>query len=158
MKRIVMGCAVAALVALSARSEARPPDTVVFAKPAAQKPAEVITRIGVASWYGEQFQGNPTASGEVFDMNRLSAASRDLPLGTKIKVTNLKNNRSLVLKVNDRGPYVHGRFLDLSKEAAKQLGFMNAGLARVEARVVSFPKGRARSHRWLADQNWVNVN
>jgi peptidoglycan lytic transglycosylase len=158
MKRIVMGCAVAALVALSARSEARPPETVVFTKPAAEKPAEEITRIGVASWYGEQFQGNPTASGEVFDMNRLSVASRDLPLGTKIKVTNLKNNRSLVLKVNDRGPYVRGRFLDLSKAAAKRLGFMNAGLARVEARIVSFPKGHADSHRWLANQNWVSVN
>ncbi len=158
MKKIVMGCAVAAMVALSARSEARPAESLAFAKYIAPQTAEGISQIGVASWYGEQFQGNPTASGEVFDMNGFTAASRDLPLGTRIKVTNLRNKRSLVLKVNDRGPYVSGRFLDVSKAAAKRLGFMNAGLALVEAQIVSFPKGYSDNPPGLAVQNRVSIN
>jgi peptidoglycan lytic transglycosylase len=146
MRKLVMGCAVAAMVALSARSEARPSDSIAFAKYVAPKPSSAVSEIGVASWYGEQFQGNPTASGEVYDMNGLTAANRDLPLGTRIKVTNLRNKRSLILRVNDRGPYISGRFLDVSKTAAKRLGFMNAGLALVEMEVVRFPM------RYLQDQ------
>jgi rare lipoprotein A len=152
MRKIVMGCAVAAMVALSARSEARPSDSIAFAKYVAPQPTEAITEIGVASWYGEDFQGNPTASGEIFDMNGLTAASRDLPLGTKLRVTNLRNNRSLVLKVNDRGPFIHGRFLDVSKGAAERLGFMRAGLALVETEVVRYPNWYLRSQAQSAGQ------
>lgn len=133
------------MVALSARSEARPSDSIAFAKYVAPQPTETITEIGVASWYGEDFQGNPTASGEIFDMNGISAASRDLPLGTKLKVTNLRNNRSLVLKVNDRGPYVAGRFLDVSMAAAERLGFKRAGLALVETEIVCYPRWYLRN-------------
>lgn len=145
MRKLFMGCAVAALVALSARSEARPSDSVAFANYVAPQRTEAITQIGVASWYGEDFQGNPTASGELYDMNELTAASRELPLGTKLKVTNLRNNRSLVLRVNDRGPHLPGRFLDVSKAAAERLGFLGAGLARVEIEVVRYPKWYLRN-------------
>jgi rare lipoprotein A len=140
MKKLVMGCAVAAMVALSARTEARPSQFKAFAKYIAPSPRKLDSKIGVASWYGEKFQGNPTASGEIFDMNGLSAANKELPLGTTIKVINLKNRRTLILKVNDRGPYIPGRFLDVSKQAAKELGFMHAGLAKVHMEVIRYPK------------------
>lgn len=152
MRKLVMGCAVAALVALSARSEARPPNTVAFTEFVAPLATEARAEVGVASWYGEDFHGNPTASGEIYDMNELTAASRNLPLGTKLQVTNLKNHRSLVLRVNDRGPYIPGRFLDVSKAAAEQLGFVRAGLARVEAKVVRSPKSPLRNRAELAGQ------
>ena len=139
MKRLAMGCAVAVLVVMSARSEARPADCMAFAKYIAPEPIQTFSGIGVASWYGEAFQGSPTASGELFDMNKLTAASRDLPLGTKLRVTNLRNNRSLVVRVNDRGPYVAGRFLDVSKAAARHLGFVGAGLALVRTVVLRYP-------------------
>jgi rare lipoprotein A len=140
MKKLVMGCAVAAMVALSARTEARPSGSMAYARYNAPQSKCLDREVGVASWYGEAFQGNPTASGEPYDMNGLTAANKSLPLGTQIKVTNLKNNRTLVLKVNDRGPYVRGRFLDVSKQAAKQLGFEYAGLAKVQMEVVSYPE------------------
>ena len=153
MRKLVMGCAVAALVALSARSEARPSNVTAFAMYVDLQPTKAISEIGLASWYGEDFHGNPTANGEVYDMNGLTAASRDLPLGTKLKVTNLRNNRSLVLRVNDRGPYIPGRFLDVSKAAAEQLGFMRAGLALVETEVVRYPKWYLRTRSQVAGQN-----
>jgi peptidoglycan lytic transglycosylase len=140
MRKLVMGCAVAALVALSARSEARPPSSIAFTQLVAPRPTEAITEVGVASWYGEAFDGNPTANGEIYDMNGLTAASRTLPLGTKLKVTNLRNHRSLVLRINDRGPYIPGRFLDVSKAAAEELGFKRSGLALVEVKVIRSSK------------------
>ncbi len=142
MKRIVMGCAVAAFVALSASTEAKPSGPINLETYIATKISqEIVGELGLASWNGEECEGNPTASGEVYDINGLTAAHRSLPLGTKLKVTNLKNNRSLVVRVNDRGPFIHNRLLDLSMAAAKNLGFMGAGLALVRAEVVSFPKG-----------------
>jgi len=91
---------------------------------------------GIASWYGEEFHGRRTANGEVFDMNGLTAAHRTLPLGTVVKVTNPQNGRSVQVKVNDRGPFVSGRLLDLSYGAANQLGMVGAGTARVTIEVV----------------------
>ncbi len=134
MRNLVMGCAVAALVALSAQSEARPRATLDLAMPSV---APEKYEIGVASWYGPECLGNYTASGELFDINRLTAAHRDLPFGTKLKVTNLRNNRSLVLRINDRGPSIPGRFLDVSMAAAVRLGFLGAGLAPVRIEVVA---------------------
>jgi rare lipoprotein A len=91
------------------------------------------TRIdGVASWYGQPHQGLKTASGEAFDMNKLTAAHRTLPFGTRLRVTNLENGKSVVVRVNDRGPHVPGRVLDLSYRAAQMLGITNSGVARVE--------------------------
>ena len=140
MKKLAMGCVVAVMVVLSARTEARPSESIAYARYNAPRPAGLDREVGVASWHGEAFQGNPTASGEPYDMNGLTAANKSLPLGTQIKVTNLKNKRTLVLKVNDRGPFIPGRFLDVSKQAAKQLGFEYAGLAKVQIEVVRYPK------------------
>lgn len=87
--------------------------------------------VGLASWYGDFFHGRQTANGEVYDMEALSAAHPTLPMPTYAKVTNLKNNRSIIVRVNDRGPYKEGRIIDLSRRAAQMLGFHNQGLAPV---------------------------
>jgi rare lipoprotein A len=87
---------------------------------------------GVASWYGRWHHGKQTANGERFDMNAMTAAHRDLPLASRIRVTNLENGRLIEVKVNDRGPYVDGRVLDLSARAADELGMRRQGLAKVK--------------------------
>jgi rare lipoprotein A len=91
---------------------------------------------GVASWYGDAFQMKPTANGEIFDMNGISAAHTTLPLPSIVEVTNLDNGRKLKVRVNDRGPFVGGRVIDLSRAAAHELGYDNQGLARVRVRYV----------------------
>ncbi len=93
-------------------------------------------QIGTASWYGEYFVGKPTASGEDFDMYDMTAAHPTLPLGTYVKVTNLRNGRAVVVKVNDRGPIVPGRIIDLSYGAAQVLQFENRGLQKVRLDLV----------------------
>lgn len=92
-------------------------------------------QIGVASWYGKQFHGKTTANGEDFDMFELTAAHRQLPLGTYAKVTNLRNGKWIIVRVNDRGPYVSGRVMDLSYGAARMLNF-RSGLERVRIDVL----------------------
>jgi rare lipoprotein A len=92
--------------------------------------------IGIASWYGEQFHNHYTADGEVFDMNMPSAAHKTLPLPSLVEVTNLANGRTVVVRVNDRGPFVSGRVIDLSRAAATELGFTAAGVTRVRVRYV----------------------
>jgi rare lipoprotein A len=92
--------------------------------------------VGTASWYGDAFQGRATADGEVFDMEAVSAAHTTLPLPSIVEVTNLDNGRSLRVRVNDRGPFVGDRIIDLSREAARELGYENLGLARVRVRYV----------------------
>ena len=87
--------------------------------------------IGIASWYGPNFNGKKTANGEIFDQNKVSAAHKTLPMPSIVKVINLENRKELILKINDRGPFVNGRIIDLSKEAARQLGFLNKGTAKV---------------------------
>lgn len=89
---------------------------------------------GVASWYGDQFHLKATANGETFDMNNVSAAHTTLPLPSMVEVTNLDNGRTLVVRVNDRGPFANNRIIDLSREAARQLGYDRAGLANVRVR------------------------
>jgi rare lipoprotein A len=88
-------------------------------------------QVGTASWYGEQFQGKPTASGEPFDMQDFTAAHPSLPLGTLVKVTNLRNGHAVVVRINDRGPVVDGRIIDLSYNAARAIGFKDRGLQKV---------------------------
>jgi rare lipoprotein A len=88
-------------------------------------------KIGTASWYGEYFHGRKTANGEWYDMNRLSAAHPTLPLPVYVRVTHLDNGRSLVVRVNDRGPFKRERIIDLSKRAAEQLGMLTQGTASV---------------------------
>lgn len=91
---------------------------------------------GVASWYGDQFHQKATANGETFDMNAVTAAHTTLPLPSMVEVTNLDNGRKLVVRVNDRGPFVDNRVIDLSREAARQLGYDRAGLANVRVRYI----------------------
>ena len=92
-------------------------------------------QIGLASWYGKQFHGKSTASGENFDMFEFTAAHRQLPLGTYVKVTNLRNGKWIIVRVNDRGPYVEGRIMDLSYGAARMLNFRD-GIERVRLDVI----------------------
>jgi rare lipoprotein A len=112
------------------------------AKQARKKPYQV----GVASWYGEYFQGKPTASGEPYDMYDLTAAHPTLPLGSMVRVTNLRNGRAVVVRVNDRGPIVPGRIIDLSYNTARVLDFKAQGLQRVRLDVVQEPQTIAVLH------------
>src|SRR5262249_33314015 len=89
------------------------------------------SEVGMASYYSSRHQGRSTASGEPYDEHALTAAHRTLPFGTRVRVTNLANDHSVVVTINDRGPYRHGRIIDVSKRAARELGFMAAGKARV---------------------------
>ena len=91
---------------------------------------------GVASYYAHKYHGRTTASGEKFDMNALTAAHKTLPFGTKVKVTNLENGRSVTVRITDRGPFVKGRVIDLSLAAAKKIDMVKAGVAKVEIRRV----------------------
>ncbi len=92
--------------------------------------------VGIASWYGKRYHGRRTASGEIFDMNSGTAAHRTLPFGTRVEVTNLENGRSAVLKINDRGPFVRRRIIDVSRRVAQELGFVQQGTARVRVRLI----------------------
>jgi rare lipoprotein A len=100
-------------------------------------------QVGLASWYGPGFHGKRTASGERFDQNELTAAHRQLPLGTEVRVTNLENGRSIVVAVNDRGPDTKGRVIDLSKAAARRLGIIADGLAKVRLEATPRPLAMA---------------
>ena len=91
---------------------------------------------GIASWYGKKFHGRRTANGERFDMYALTAAHRSLPFGTKVRVTNLENGRSVMVRVNDRGPFIRGRVIDLSYAAAKDLRMVRQGVVKVEITLV----------------------
>lgn len=87
---------------------------------------------GIASYYGRRFHGRPTASGEAFDMNALTAAHRTLPFGSRVRVTNPRNGQSVVVRINDRGPFVRGRQIDLSRAAAEKIGIVRSGHGTVE--------------------------
>ena len=97
---------------------------------------------GKASFYADKFEGSPTASGEKYKHNKLTGAHKTLPFGTKVRVTNTANNQSVEVVINDRGPYVEGRIIDLSKSAAEQLGFVNQGLADVKLEVIDPGEGK----------------
>jgi rare lipoprotein A len=97
---------------------------------------------GIASWYGGKFHGRLTSSGEVFDTNEMTAAHRTLPFGTIVKVTNQDNGRSAVVKINDRGPFVEGRIIDLSRAAAEELDMVGQGVAHVSLDIVDFVTDR----------------
>ncbi|KQT82203.1 septal ring lytic transglycosylase RlpA family protein [Aurantimonas sp. Leaf443] len=94
-------------------------------------------RSGSASYYGKQFHGRRTANGERFNMNSMTAAHRTLPFGTKVKVTNSVNGRSVVVRINDRGPFHGNRVIDLSRGAAQSIGMISSGVAKVKLDVVS---------------------
>lgn len=95
---------------------------------------------GLASWYGPRHHGRPTASGEAFDMHALTAAHRTLPLGTRVRVTDVENGRTVVVEITDRGPYAADRVIDLSYAAARALGVLQRGVAPVRLEVLSAPE------------------
>jgi rare lipoprotein A (peptidoglycan hydrolase) len=135
MKKLVMGCAVAGLIALSAKTEAR--SSVSIQPRRASVVPEEEPETGEASWYGEEFQGNETANGEIYDLNGLTAAHPTLPFGTTVRVTNLDSRKSVLLQINDRGPHIGRRLIDVSWAAAKRLGFVRSGTARVRVEVMA---------------------
>ena len=98
---------------------------------------------GVASWYGKKFHGNPTSMGETYDMYEMTAAHKSLPLPTYVRVRNLRNNKTVVVRVNDRGPFVHNRIIDLSYYAAVKLDMIGTGTSLVDVEAITFdgPKG-----------------
>ncbi|MDR1045678.1 MAG: septal ring lytic transglycosylase RlpA family protein [Candidatus Adiutrix sp.] len=104
--------------------------------------AEGFREKGLASWYGEPFHGRQTASGEIYDMNRVTAAHKTLPLHTWVEVRNLETNKVLALRINDRGPFVKGRIIDLSRAAAAEMGLLKSGVAKVTVRAITGPRAR----------------
>ena len=105
------------------------------AEPAASEKAE-RAEVGEASWYGVPYHGRTTASGETFNMNAMTAAHKTLPFGTKVKVTNMTNGRAVQVVINDRGPFVPGRIIDLSRAAADKIGMIKSGVAKVRVEVL----------------------
>tara|TARA_X000000950_G_scaffold247756_1_gene306304 strand:- start:951 stop:1442 length:492 start_codon:yes stop_codon:yes gene_type:complete len=104
---------------------------------------------GISSFYAEDFHGKLTANGEVYDMYGLTAAHKTMPLNTICRVTNLENNKSLILRINDRGPYIKGRILDCSYGAAKKLDFINQGTTKVKIEVIEWGDDKYMKHRTL---------
>jgi rare lipoprotein A len=98
------------------------------------------TETGIASWYGAPYHGQRAASGEIYDMEQLTAAHRTLPFQTVVEVTNLDNGKRVTVRINDRGPFVKGRILDLSHAAAKHIDMIGPGTARVRLKVVQPPR------------------
>jgi rare lipoprotein A len=122
MKRLLSACALLSLLAGCASTDVVDPHG--------------YDKSGVASYYGAKHHGKRTASGERFNQHGLTAAHRQLPFGTRVKITNLNNDRSCVVRINDRGPYSRGRLIDVSREAAEQLGMMRSGTAKVRVQAL----------------------
>jgi rare lipoprotein A len=149
-RTFTIGLALAALVASAAvaqtpapatKSDAAPAAAAAPAAPAPAAPAVATSGThamdGLAAYYSNRLNGRRTASGQVFDQNALTAAHPTLPFGTKVKVTNTKNNKSVVVRINDRGPTQPGRVVDLSRAAAGKLGMLRAGLVPVKLEIVA---------------------
>ena len=143
--RLAAALILVALAAGCARTHKEPPTAapaptvsppVARALPPEPRVLQTGKQTGKASWYGDAHHGRKTASGETFDMNALTAAHRTLPLGTRVLVTNLANGRSVDVRINDRGPVVSDRIIDLSFAAARALGGVGAGVFRVRIAVV----------------------
>ncbi len=122
------------------------PFAVACVAPASAAPGRKKGSIerGKATWYGGKFHGRKTASGERFDKNAMTAAHKTLAFGTIVRVTNLRNNRSVKVRINDRGPYGKGRIIDVSKAAARKLGMIRAGVVPVKVEVLKRPKPKRR--------------
>src|SRR5580698_2164300 len=118
----------------SSRSPAPQPALVAVPQPVVQAPPKppAETHVVKASYYGNELKGAPTASGEPYDPEDMTAASKKYPIGTRVRVTNPDNGRSVIVRINDRGPYVHGRGMDLSAAAARKLGITHAGVKRLK--------------------------
>jgi len=116
------------------------------------------TQTGKASFYADKFEGHPTASGEKYKHSKLTAAHKSLPFGTKVRVTNLENNSTVDVEINDRGPYIDGRIIDVSKSAAEKLGFINLGITEVKIEVIDAGDGKSKSQPVTIDNVSVNEN
>lgn len=118
-------------------------------------------RVGMASWYGTDFHGKQTANGEMFDMHGISAAHPTLPMPSYVQVTNLRNGRTMIVRVNDRGPYKPGRIIDLSKRTAQLLGFDGQGMTEIRVRYAGpaplDPRDDRRERQHLAAQPWYRM-
>jgi len=113
-------------------------------------PATRATEIGLASWYGHPYHGRAAANGEIYDMEKLTAAHRTLPFGTMVQVTNLANGKSVEVRIIDRGPFVDGRIIDLSHAAAKEIEMIGPGVAQVRVDILALPA--AMGETWYAVQ------
>lgn len=108
----------------------------VFTYPLSTLTREEGTHVGVASWYGIEYHGRRTANGEIYDQYKLTAAHRTLPFNTLVKVTNLKNGKSVIVRINDRGPFIDGRIIDLSYAAAQEIDMVEDGIQQVQMKIL----------------------
>lgn len=143
------GCGTSQRFARTGETEAKsdPKPRTESAKPGTNVPSTgkvLLTLEGIASYYADDFHGKQTSNGEIYDMHSLTAAHKTLPFDTMIRVTNLANNKSVVVRVNDRGPYVDGRIIDLSLGAAKAIDLIATGTTRVRLEVLKWGEGTLR--------------
>jgi peptidoglycan lytic transglycosylase len=151
---ISLCAALAAGLALSgcAHNRRAAPSATLPAPPAPSAAPQIpAAETGIASWYGHPYHGRAAANGEIYDMEKLTAAHRTLPFGTWVRVTNLRNNKSVDVRITDRGPFVDGRVIDLSHAAAEAIEMVGAGVARVRLDILSAPAISA-STNWFAVQ------
>src|SRR6185295_16889128 len=120
------------LLTLAGSSFGETPVPLASVSPVSARPDSAQAETGIASYYSNKFHGRQTANGEVFDMHQMTAAHPRLAFGTRVKVTHLENNRSVTVRINDRGPFVKGRVIDLSLAAAEELRMVKAGIAQVK--------------------------
>jgi rare lipoprotein A len=123
-----------AIIGLTFAAASNPAGELIAAR---GNPKPIAAEVGIASYYGAKFHGRLTANGETFDMNELTAAHQRLAFGTRVRVTHLDANRSVIVRINDRGPFVKGRIIDLSQAAAAELQMTQSGLARVKLEVLN---------------------
>jgi rare lipoprotein A len=135
--------AIALLAAAACRKKSKPP-TVPQRPPSARaKPSPAWNETGIASWYGIPYHGRRAANGEIYDMNQLTAAHRTLPFGTMVRVTSETNGKSVTVRITDRGPFIDGRIIDLSREAAKRIDMLGPGIMQVRLEVAGPAETRA---------------
>lgn len=126
--RVLLLSAALVLYGFGGKMPVSPPETVTFSG---------MVEEGIAAWYGKPHQGRPTASGEIYDMEKLTAAHRTLPFGTQVRVECFSNHKSVDVRINDRGPWSRNRIIDLSRAAARKLGIIGTGTAHVRLQVLS---------------------
>jgi rare lipoprotein A len=159
MRPLLQCLLITGLVASCTSRSAVPPSTVPYPAPDAPSAPSLRIQYGLASWYGRERHGRRTASGEIFDSNQLVAAHRTAPFGTYALVTNLANGRMTQVRINDRGPAVAGRLVDLSYAAARQLDMVYVGVTRVKVEFLAAPlPGRPRSQENLPEPSEVLIS
>ena len=146
---VLAGCATAEAPRQRTESppQPRPSGPSTPARPGTKAPAAPTVLMGKASWYGDAHHGQRTASGERYDMTAMTAAHRTLPFGTRVRVTNVANGKSVVVRVNDRGPFVAGRIIDLSRAAAQEVEVLGTGLFTVRLEVLEDAAGEKPAGR-----------